>query len=256
MDTDNKMTNAYMQPNGKDNIQPNPKQKREVNLILIFIMCIVVIGGVAFAVLQIRNNSLKEQKSNDNKVAKETTVKETAEETTMRNPIYEQGTIDGNIYTSKFLNLKFECPSDCTMKSEFDNEKIEDMLNLDDNDVYKSGKEISIEELKVSDTTGENNFNIIVGVGGYPNLNSYTKYLKKQMEEIYKDYNVKCDIKVGSDADLGNEKYETLETKMKFSDYKFTLNQWQYIRQIGKYFVIISFTGDKDKFTGNFSPLE
>ena len=247
MNIDNRMPGAYMQPNENDNIPVNPKPKRKVGLIILIVTCIVVVmGGAGFAALQIKN-IVKEQKNN---------VKKEAKEVIEKNTQYEQGTIEGDTYTSEFLDLKFYCPSDCTMDSEFDNQKMEEMLNLDENEIYQNGKNTSMQELKVSDATGENNFNIIVAVGAYADLKSYADYLKKGVEDIYKDYNAKCDIEVENNENLGNDEYEVFKLEMKFPDYNITLNQWQYIRQIGKYFVAITFTGDKDKFISNFSALD
>lgn len=168
-------------------------------------------------------------------------------------PKYEQGVIQGDTYTSEFLGFKFVCPDDCEMKEELLDQDAEEILGLDDNKSYQEGKEASITEISVSDGTGTNNFNILIQKGQMGSIENHIDELESAYEEMYSDIGASFEIENLTKDVLAGEEYEVIEITSTM--YGVQLEQKQYIREIGKYTVFITFTGDEDKFIDYFSEI-
>lgn len=168
-------------------------------------------------------------------------------------PKYEQGAIKDNTYTSKFLGLKFVCPDDCEMKNELLDEDAEEMLGLDDNKSYQDGKKATVTEVSVSDGVGNSNFNILIQKGRIGSIEKYKDEIESAIEEAYSDMITSVEIQDVQKDTLAGEEYDVIG--MTSTMFGVRLEQKQYIREIGEYTVIITFTGDADKYKDCFSEL-
>lgn len=223
---------AYIQPQqdynniGRQKPQAN-KGKKWIKIFLCIVVAVVVSAAVKLVVKNITKDVL--------------------------NPKYEQGVIKDNTYRSEFLGLKFVCPDDCEMKNELLDEDAEKILGLDDNKSYQEGKQATVTEVSVSDGLGNSNFNILIQKGRIGSIEKYKDEIESALEEAYSDMITSVEIQDVEKDTLAGAEYDVIG--MTSTMFGVQLEQKQYIREIGKYTVIITFTGDVDKYKDCFSEL-
>lgn len=171
------------------------------------------------------------------------------------NKEYSKGIISGSTYESEFMELKFECPAGYQLSSTVTTDQEEALLGWDDNEAFQEAKEVTLSELEVSGNADGSNLNILVAKGSiYADLSDYEEYLSEMLAEMVGD-SFSVELQSTREDTLAGETYKvfTLVSSM----YGFEFKQEQYIRNIGDYCVIITFSGDDmENLKAGFSALD
>lgn len=160
---------------------------------------------------------------------------------------FSRGSVDENVYTSTYANIKFTKPDSWVYSTD---EEISDLMNISidmftsDDFAKEAAKLQSITDMLVTDPKTYNNISVI-----YENLKlsnnadiSTDEYEKKSIQMLKSQFtdDIEIDVAESTDTELGSENYRRISLTTKA--YGMEMQQFMYFRKVGDYMCSITVT--------------
>lgn len=160
---------------------------------------------------------------------------------------FSRGSVDENVYTSTYANIKFTKPASWVYSTD---EEISKLMNISidmftsDDFAKEAAKLQSITDMLATDPKTYNNISVI-----YENLKlsnntdiSTDEYEKKSIQMLKSQFtdDIEIDVAESTDTELGSENYRRISLTTKA--YGMEMQQFMYFRKVGDYMCSITVT--------------